>query len=56
MERTGLTIGYRQVSTTITRARSGPPSARAMRGHEFHDPRSRHCPGIARAYAMTGAR
>jgi cobyrinic acid a,c-diamide synthase len=54
MERTGLTIGYREVETT-TESPLGPVGTRA-RGHEFHCSTLEPVPdAVARAYAMTGA-
>jgi len=55
MERTGLTIGYREVSTTITSV-LGPPGTR-IRGHEFHRSTLDTVPDdVARAYSISGAR
>jgi len=55
MTRDRLTIGYREVETTIASA-LGPAGTR-IRGHEFHRSTLDAVPNeIARAYSMSGAR
>jgi cobyrinic acid a,c-diamide synthase len=55
MERSGLTIGYREVATAITSV-LGPPGTR-IRGQEFHRSTLAAVPDeVARVYSISGAR
>jgi cobyrinic acid a,c-diamide synthase len=55
MERTGLTIGYREVATAIASVLG--PSGTRIRGHEFHRSTLDAVPDeVARAYSISGAR